>query len=314
MNEKTSQNKNLLIGLLAGMVIALLAFEILDRLFPKAEPVTIQAPAIESTEGSGPPPEIVPMPMPSFEEKHTMIGFDGVDDYINFGIPSGLSSLGNKVTIIARFVKGSSSDRFTPLASFITPSPGQNYGVAFYINASNYLAFIVGTTSGGGNYGAWRTNTTITNGQLTSIAMTMDMSSVSNDPVLYIDGQSITVVEDITPTGSFRPDYTNRQFDIGRINTGPSYDYALGTLVKLLVYDEILTAVEIQTDHESRVQVPIRRNLVFAPRLEAVNGGLATGASMSAGNTVPDMMSTGVGTPSGSPTYLDNTYLSLGGE
>ncbi|MEW6400816.1 MAG: hypothetical protein AB1649_03395, partial [Chloroflexota bacterium] len=93
--------------------------------------------------------------------------------------------------------------------------------------------------------------------------------------------------------------------------TYPAID---GRIYSFLVYNRILSAAEIAEAYNSRLWIPNRNGLIFAPVLFGAKD-LQTfdGATLAAGNTITDHISGAIGTPAGSPVGWGDTVLNING-
>lgn len=158
--------------------------------------------------------------------------------------------------------------------------------------------------------GLWTTNSALSTGTLYQIAITYDGGATTNDPIIYINGASVAITESLTPAGTYR--------------TGIGTDYYISTpitdrapdayIFADLTYNRILSATEILDAYNSRLAIPTRRGLVFAPNLCGA-AGLQTfgGSTLTASNTIVDNISGAIGTPNGSPVGVADTFLTYEG-
>ncbi len=94
------------------------------------------------------------------------------------------------------------------------------------------------------SYGSWYWDASSPNmddGSWHHFALTYDGSSTANDPIVYIDGSSVTVTEENTPSGSWSSDsdawtWANREIE-GRQLTG--------SVAECAIWSRILTAAEV---------------------------------------------------------------------
>jgi len=151
--------------------------------------------------------------------------------------------------------------------------------------------------------GQWDTDLTFTaDGRLYHIAIAYDNSSVSNDPIIYVDGTSESITENSTPVGTADSDAA-QDFLIG--NQPVSFNRAFdGNIEDVRLYNRILSAAEIQTIYVSKGIDGIFNGLVGRwVRDEGAPGVTASGAS-----TNKDLSENGNhGTPTSSPVYAVST-------
>jgi hypothetical protein len=238
------------------------------------------------------------------------IQYDGINDYIDFGIPPAISGLGNTITIYGTVSKENSADRFPIFSNQIwaAANAAQVYGISFYLDTSHKLSVSVGGTT---SYGGWRYDTALSTDTAYRVAFTMDLSSIANNPVIYVNGVSVAVTEFATPAGTFRPDYTAQTVYLGRMGIPSATDYAKGIQYQTLVYDRILSAAEIADANASRKFIPTHQGLIFCPQLFGASGGVSDGSTLSSSNLITDVVNGARGVPAGGPILLADTLMIL---
>ncbi len=106
-------------------------------------------------------------------------------------------------------------------------------------SANNAYQFIAARSTTAGN---WRTNTAPTTGVWQHLVVTYDNTSVSNDPVIYIDGTSSAITESSTPSGTITT--SSEKFVIG--NRGSAWDRGFdGYISEIAIWDRIITQSEV---------------------------------------------------------------------
>lgn len=159
-----------------------------------------------------------------------------------------------------------------------------------------------------GNNGVWRTtNDVFSVNTRNHLAITYDNSSPSNNPILYAQGNSVSVTTDSAPTGS-RQIGTNSVVRIGAVRAGPASPK--GFLASFLIYNRILSASEIADAYNSRLLIPTYNGLVFASNLCQPGTTVSDGGTLS-GSVFPDFVSGVWGTANGSPTFKQDDFLSM---
>lgn len=166
--------------------------------------------------------------------------FDGVDDVVDFASASVIDSFTNKT--IALWVK---------LDTYGEDSQGVPINKRGTLKG--WQIFIVGL---GFNQYEFEERFSTIDGEWTvpvdsnpldtwtHIATTFNNSSDANDPILYINGNSVTVSEPQPPSGTVVDDATNRFVVGAQTNTGNiAYD---GRIAYVHYYNRILTGAEIQ--------------------------------------------------------------------
>ena len=217
--------------------------------------------------------------------------------------PSGLDSI-STVSILAWF--SYSSLNVTDSAIMTRFGSDATYFWRMVLSSSGTLRF--NKREGASNTtGAWDTSSTLSSSTLYFSAATFDFGSVSNTPVIYLNGSSVSISATVTPvaTGT-RPADGNITSSVVTANRG-----IIGTIYNTLVYNRILSASEIADAYASKLAIPSYRGLIFAPQLWGCAGGVAEGGTMAAGNTVADAVSGALGVPSGSPVFKGDTVLTF---
>jgi hypothetical protein len=177
---------------------------------------------------------------------NSSLGFDGSDDTVNAGSGTSLDALTNKsVTawINAASFGENSYGRIVDKGTDPSSSSGWGLFVCNSTNCSgNNLAFFHDFS--GANDGWWTTPTnSISTGSWIHVAVTYNNSSASNDPVIYINGESKTITESITPAGTASDDSATSLF-IGNRSAGDrTFD---GSIDDVRVYNYILNSRQIK--------------------------------------------------------------------
>lgn len=109
----------------------------------------------------------------------------------------------------------------------------------WYDEAASKLTFVVAFSTFGG---LWSMTAPATGGWH-HIAWTYDDSSTANDPVMYLDGVSVTVTEDQAPSGTLVNAASPFRFGNGDPTTG----HFNGRLAEIGYWNRILSAGEIAT-------------------------------------------------------------------
>ena len=109
----------------------------------------------------------------------------------------------------------------------------------------NYLEFYVDASTTGG---LWYTqDNSITTDQWNHIVLTYDGSSLSNDPVIYINGKRQEFQNDTNPVGTVSTSTHN--WYIGALEAGS--EYYTGLMDDLKVYSSALTADQVKIDYNA---------------------------------------------------------------
>lgn len=193
-----------------------------------------------------------------------------------------------------------SSSRFVRIGELSTSKL-----VYFGLNSTASELLFFSRPNGTSNPGLW-TTTTDPAPVNTNIfcAATYDNSSLSNDPIIYVNGASQSISESSAPlTNGTLP--TSNYISLSSTGTN-AFD---GTIHSLLLYNRILSAAEIADAYASKLAIPTYKGLVFAPNLMGASGGVVDGATLGTSNKIVDFVSGSIGTPSGSPVLRSETHL-----
>lgn len=122
-------------------------------------------------------------------------------------------------------------------------------GYFLYINnVSGRLSFL--QAFDGANDGIWLSPvSTPSLGAWSHVVITYNSSSTSNDPIIYINGSSVTVTEASTPAGSVKSE-TGAVFSVGNKSTTHNLPFD-GKIFDPRVYNRILSAAEVTTLYNS---------------------------------------------------------------
>lgn len=114
--------------------------------------------------------------------------------------------------------------------------------------------------------GTWKTGVVVPANSWTHIVITYNKSSASNDPVVYLNGASVTLTETETPSGNADSD-TGRPLIVGNyeVNDTPLD----GTVDEFRLYSAILTARNAKALYQNSVGVKTSTNVLNVSRLVA---------------------------------------------
>jgi hypothetical protein len=151
--------------------------------------------------------------------------------------------------------------------------------------------------------GAWHGNTVLTVGQTYDIIVTYNGAATTNDPVIYINGISQTITEDLTPVGTYRSGTSTDLYVATPLNNlNPN-----GEIEDLRIYTGIKTAAQVAViaGEDIKTNATIDESgLVFHAPLTMCKGltyPTFAGSVLGAGNTFFDRINGYLGVPSGSP-------------
>ncbi len=154
--------------------------------------------------------------------------FDGVDDIITCGFDSSIDNIWDSGGTLVIWM--------------IADSDGEgNLGRIF--DKLNWLLYMNSTDTEAafeckwaGDDGIWSFN--VNGSVFEMIAVTYDSDSAANDPVVYVNGEVVTITEDSTPTGANRTSDVGEDLNIGN-NTGTTATFD-GVLDNGMLFDSIL--------------------------------------------------------------------------
>lgn len=169
------------------------------------------------------------------------LDFDGTSDEIDCGSDSSMLNIfsGGGGTAMAWIFP----QTFGELAGGYVISKGVSAGWHIQLNdffATETISFVREWTTGDGR---WNTpSNSIVLNVWQHIALTYDDGSAANNPIWYLDGESVSVTEDTTPSGSNISD----SGEVTMIGNRPAGDRDFnGLLSELRLYTRILSAAEI---------------------------------------------------------------------
>jgi len=221
---------------------------------------------------------------------------------INFGAVPGVQNLANKS--ISFWINQDTLADGRTIQLYPAGASDEFFLVDFNNIASGDLVFSAGWSTPG----VWKiAGSTFSAGNWYKIGITYNNSSVTNDPIIYVNGVSVSVTEVITPVGTYLSG-TDNDLVIGY--PGAAVNTIDGKIAGLRIYNRILTATEDLMIYDGRGRDNITYGMVFCPALRGAKGLQAfDGATLAAGNTIVDPCSGAVGVPAGSPVGVGETYL-----
>jgi len=223
---------------------------------------------------------------------------------INFGAVPGVQNLANKS--ISFWINQDTLADGRTINLYPAGASDEVFYVDFNSIASGDLQFVTGWSTS--TIGSWKiAGSTFSAGTTYKIGITYNNSSVTNDPIIYVNGVSVSVTEVITPVGTYLSG-TDNDLVIGY--PGVAVNTIDGKVSDARIYNRILTADEDAQIYSARGRDNIRNGLVFCPFLVGAKGLQAfDGAALAAGNTIVDPCSGAVGVPAGNPVGVGETYL-----
>ena len=219
--------------------------------------------------------------------------------YVKWATPSAVNGLDQKTVSIWR-KHGDLTDDGT-IWYLVGSGTNETFYVIFPTGATQKIELLVDAS---GSPGQWRSTNNVVTSTATwyMITVTYDRSSLSNDPIFYVNGSSVAITELLAPTGTIDTG-TNSDLYIG--DPGATYN-PNGLVADLRVYNTIMSAADILALYNAGAFSPsYDTNLVFhAPLTNATNlGGSAfNGYTLTSSTKLIDRINCAQGTPSGSPT------------
>ncbi len=182
------------------------------------------------------------------------LGFNGVNNGISLGAPATIGNV-QRITLSAwvyPHTKGS-SDFPTILDKFET-ALGWRFMLCDQSNAAicenrNKVRFIRAFSV---SNGIWLSSSTaFSYNQWHHVVVSYNSSSATNDPLIYVNGISIPVVEDQAPSGSAQDDSsTNMAIGSSLFGGSPFLNFFDGSIDDVRVYNRILSPAEVKRLYE----------------------------------------------------------------
>jgi len=176
----------------------------------------------------------------------------------------------------------------------------------FSLTDTNYKIQYQQGFSGNNTPVSWDTpNNSVANNGWYHIVLTYDSTSISNNPIIYVNGTSQTLVKTGTPSGTVLSQVGN-EFVVGNIHTS-TFDYTAGFIGKLFdprMYNRILSAAEVTTLYNSGTpdETLVTSGLVFQGfNVRTADLADYTDQTLTSALKVRDNVFGAIGTPAGSP-------------
>ena len=227
------------------------------------------------------------------------------EQYVDFGTGLAVRNLANK-TICAWI----NIESYTGLAYNSIFEAGRTGGAhdefyGFSIHTGNYLSFAAYWNSAS-SY--WDSAAGLSTGAWTHVCVTYSNSLTTNDPIFYINGAVSATTEIATPAGAYETG-TGGTVQISSSLITKKFD---GLISDVRVYNRILSAAEILEMYNRRSMNDNINGLVFNPVMYGCAAAQSfDGATLAAANKIVDPYSGALGTPSGSPVGVGETYLTV---
>ncbi|PLX21402.1 hypothetical protein C0584_02715 [Candidatus Parcubacteria bacterium] len=182
------------------------------------------------------------------------LSFDGNNNYVDLGSSATIDDVFNGGGTLSAWIyaKGDGEvygGRIVDKSFSTEGGGGWGFGFDDWDNSLNYFRFI--RDFDGSSDGSWWSDTEISLNQWHHIVLTYNDDSISNDPILYIDGQVATVSEVSTPNGIAVSD-SARDLFVGNYSTSRTWD---GYLDDVKIYDYIRTPAQIAWDYNKGAPV-----------------------------------------------------------
>ena len=175
------------------------------------------------------------------------LGFDGWDDYVDYGSPTLLDDLSVITYSAWVYPKGTAPDTNNYGRIINKTLTDANTGKIFafdFDSNNNRLSFSQTFSGGQGNWVLPVGSITLNTWQ--HVAVIYDSSSASNDPKIYINGVSKTITETIAPTGTASSDASYNLL-IGDRGDGMRNLY--GSIDNVRIYNYARTPAQIAYDY-----------------------------------------------------------------
>ncbi|MHA2332664.1 MAG: DUF2341 domain-containing protein, partial [Candidatus Hodarchaeales archaeon] len=180
--------------------------------------------------------------------------FDGVDDYIDVGSGTSIDNLFSGGATISFWIKpsGWGENDYGRVLDKSTSTGGSN-GWSIYVDNdegehTRTLIFQRGFSS---NRGSWTgSNDTISLDNWQYVVLTYDEDSTSNDPIIYINGSSISLDELYAPSGAASDD-SAQSLRIGNFAGGTTRTFD-GIIDNIQIHTNILSADWVLTEYENQ--------------------------------------------------------------
>lgn len=236
---------------------------------------------------------------------------------INFGDISTIDNL-STITIMAWINAESLADgetyTITQKRGQTNPWGGWNFAITNGASAGR-PKYVEMDVTWSGAVGIWRSQyNVIDTGAWYHVAATYDGGAVGNDPLFYVNGVNSATIEGNVPAGAIVSNAAASLYiaDWPLTIVGTTHTYFDGVIADVRVYNRILSAAEVLDIYSLRAYNTNYNGLVFEPMLYGAAGLQAfDGAALAAANKIVDPISGALGTPSGSPIGVGESFLSI---
>lgn len=205
------------------------------------------------------------------------IDFDGVDTFVLCGSDPSIDDLTKKT--IRFWVKPRTAGE-TGFARIIEKTNGAK-GWLVFTQATEELVFR--QYFDGAGDGVWSTDSNaLVYGVWSFVVITYDLSSVANNPLIYINGVSVTVNEDTTPVGTADSDAAGSLVIGNKADQSATFD---GLIAEVMLYDRILPEREGLKLYKASSESPTFQNVTVAGNLVVTGSTVNTPATITTDTT-----------------------------
>jgi len=179
-----------------------------------------------------------PMGKRNFDLDNTL-GFDGNDDKVTVTDAASIQNIfdggGSVCGWVYPFTSGSGSG-----GRIVDKRVASGTGwMLLTESGADLIAFFHEFSTGNGR---WASTSSIALNQWSFIAVTYDADSTANNPIIYVNGVSVSISETATPSGT-RDSDVGQDMEIGNVTGGTAaFD---GNMADVRIYDDALTADEV---------------------------------------------------------------------
>ena len=162
------------------------------------------------------------------------LSFDGVDDVIACGSDSSIDNIWDSGGTAVVWMKADSDGEGDKGRILVK--------VNWALRMNDADTSVVFVCIWAGDNGRW--SFTVNGSVFEMIGITYDSDSAANDPIIYVNGESVIISEDSTPTGANRTSDAGENLSIGNnVGTTATFD---GKLDNIILCNNILSASEMR--------------------------------------------------------------------
>ncbi len=237
------------------------------------------------------------------------IDFDGSADLIDFDDNTIYDGLTLKSIFLRTTIDGL-GDTGTPVILWKSGAADTNGWSVRWDEANERFGYFM-TSTGGSGLGRWdTTNSSAVIGSTHSLGISHDISNINNDPILYLDGVADTT-EISTPGTAFHTTDTEG-LQVGYAGGSADSGFYNGKIFDIHLSTVIWTAAEFASLHASNAPGLWMRGLIFYPQMNGAAGLQEfDGQALGGANTIVDVISGILGTPTSNPLGVADTTLAV---